>query len=202
MNGETACLSCDRLVSVAALKEGESAFCPRCGHFLTRKLPDPYGRVLSFTIAGIILLIMANAYSFLSFSSTGLESVITLRQTPGAVWDYGMPIVAVIVAAFIIIIPAFIMVLLLLLCIPLHAGQYKPWLIPVAKGVFLTQNWSMVEVFIIGVIVSLVKIAAMATIELGISFWAYAGFSICFTLAISSLDRYQCWERIEALQSA
>ncbi|MCB1690261.1 MAG: paraquat-inducible protein A [Halioglobus sp.] len=202
MNEETACLHCDMLANVAGLKEGESAFCPRCGHFLTRKLRDPYGRVLSFTIAGIILLIMANSYSFLSFSSTGLESVITLRQTPGAVWDYGMPEVAIMVAAFIIIIPAFILVLLLLLCIPLHAGHYHPWLIPVAKGIFLTQNWSMVEVFIIGVIVSLVKIAAMATVELGISFWAYAGFSICFTLAVSNLDRYQCWERIEALQRA
>ncbi len=202
MKDETACLHCDMLVSVAALREGESAFCPRCGHFLTRKLPDPYGRVLSFTIAAIILLVMANSYSFLSFSSTGLESVITLRETPGAVWDYGMPAVAIMVAAFIILIPALILALLLLLCIPLHAGLYQPWLIPVAKWVFLTQNWSMVEVFIIGVIVSLVKIAAMATVELGISFWAYAGFSICFTLAISNLDRYQCWERIEALQRA
>ncbi|MEZ5501490.1 MAG: paraquat-inducible protein A [Halioglobus sp.] len=64
---------------------------------------------------------------------------------------------------------------------------------------FLTQNWSMVEVFIIGVIVSLVKIAAMATVVVGISFWAYAAFTVCFTLAVSSLDRYQCWERIEAL---
>ncbi len=200
MKGEMACHSCDRLVSVASLKEGESAFCPRCGHFLTRKLSDPYGRVLSFAIAGIILLIMANSYSFLSFSSTGLESVITLRETPAAVWNYGMPEVAILVAAFIIIIPAFVLVLLLFLCVPLHAGQYQPWLIPAAKGVFLAQNWSMVEVFIIGVIVSLVKIAAMATIELGISFWAYAGFAICFTLAISSLDRYQCWERIEDLQ--
>lgn len=195
-----ACHSCDKLVSVAGLNDGESAFCPRCGHFLTRRLPDAYGRVLSFTIASIILLIMANSYSFLSFSSTGLESVITLRETPGAVWKYGMPAVAVMVAAFIIIIPAFILLLLLLLCIPLQAGQYRPWLIPVAKGIFLSQNWSMVEVFIIGVIVSLVKIADMATVELGISFWAYAGFAICFTLAISSLDRYQCWQRIEALQ--
>jgi paraquat-inducible protein A len=200
MSGEIACDGCDLLVSVAALKEGESAACPRCGHFLTRKLPDPYGRVLSYAIAGIILLVMANSYSFLSFSSSGLESVITLRQTPGAVWDYGMPEVAIMIAAFIIIIPAFILVLLLLLCIPLHEGKSRPWLVPVAKWVFLTQSWSMVEVFIIGVIVSLVKIADMATVELGISFWAYAGFSICFTLAISSLDRYQCWERIEALQ--
>ena len=202
MKEETACLNCDKLVSVAGLKEGESAFCPRCGHFLTRKLSDPYGRVLSFAIAGIILLIMANSYTFLTLTSTGLESVISLRQTPGAVWDYGMPEVAIMVAAFIIIIPAFILILLLFLCIPLHAGQYRPWLKLAAKGVFLTQNWSMVEVFIIGVIVSLVKIAAMATVELGISFWAYAGFSICFTLALSSLDRYQCWERIEALQRA
>lgn len=201
MTGDIACLHCDRLLSVAVLKEGESASCPRCGHFLTRKIPDAYGRVISFAIAAIILLIMANSYSFLSLGASGMESVITLRETPAAVWKYGMPVVAIMVAAFIIIIPAFVLTLLLLLCIPLHEGRYRPWLVAVARWVFLTQNWSMVEVFIIGVIVSLVKIAAMATIELGISFWAYAGFSICFTLAVSNLDRYQCWERIEALQS-
>ena len=54
-------------------------------------------------------------------------------------------------------------------------------------------------VFVIGVIVSLVKIMAMATVVLGISFWAYTAFAICFTLAVSNLDRYQCWEDIEAL---
>ncbi len=202
MSSEIACQSCDLLLSVAGLNTGESASCPRCGHFLTRKSADPYGNVLAYAISAIILLIMANSYSFLSFSSTGLESVITLRETPGAVWNYGMPVVAILVAAFIIVIPAFILVLLLLLCIPLHEGRYRPWLIPVAKGVFLTQNWSMVEVFIIGVIVSLVKIAAMATIELGISFWAYVGFTICFILAIANLDRYQCWESIEALKAS
>ena len=202
MSADIACHSCDLLLSVAGLKVGESAACPRCGHFLTRKSADPYGRVLSFAIAGIILLIMANSYSFLSFSSTGMESIITLRETPGAVWDSGMPEVALMVAAFIIVIPALVLVLLLLLCIPLHEGYYRPWLIPVAKWVFLIQNWSMVEVFIIGVIVSLVKIAAMATVTLGISFWAYAGFSICFTLAVANLDRYQCWEAIEALKPA
>jgi paraquat-inducible protein A len=59
----------------------------------------------------------------------------------------------------------------------------------------------MVEVFIIGVIVSLVKIAKMATVTLGLSFWGYVAFSILFTMAIASLDRYQLWEEIEALES-
>jgi paraquat-inducible protein A len=202
MTHEIACQSCDLLSSVSGLRVGDNAFCPRCGHFLTRKRADAYAKVLSYAIAAIVLLVMANSYSFLSFASTGMESVITLRETPGAVWNYGMPVVAVLVAAFIIIIPALVLVLLLLLCFPLLEGRYRPWLVPVARGIFLTQNWSMVEVFIIGVIVSLVKIAAMATIELGISFWAYVGFAICFTLAIANLDRYQCWENIEALKSA
>jgi len=202
MGDEIACQSCDLLSNVAGLRVGENAFCPRCGHFLTRKREDAYAHVLAYAIAGIVLLIMANSYSFLSFSSTGMESVITLRETPGAVWNYGMPIVAILVAAFIIVIPAFILVLLVLLSIPLLEDRYRPWLVPVAKGVFLTHNWAMVEVFIIGVIVSLVKIAAMATVELGVSFWAYAGFTICFTLAMTNLDRHQCWERIEALKSA
>ena len=202
MSDEIACQSCDLLSSVSGLQVGENAFCPRCGHFLTRRRADPYSLVLCYAIAAIVLLIMANSYSFLSFASTGMESVITLRETPWAVWNYGLPVVAVIIAAFIIIIPALILVLLLLLCIPLIEGRYRPWLVPVARGIFLIQNWSMVEVFIIGVIVSLVKIAAMATIELGISFWAYVGFAICFTLAITNLDRFQCWERIEALQTA
>ncbi|MEH6637398.1 MAG: paraquat-inducible protein A [Halioglobus sp.] len=202
MKGEMACHGCDLLVNVALLKHGESASCPRCGHFLTKKRDDANARVLAYTVAGLILLILANSFSFLSFAASGLESVITLRQTPGAVWDYGMPVVAIMVAAFIIIIPAVILVLLLLLCIPLERGTYRPWLTSVAKWIFLAQNWAMVEVFIIGVIVSLVKIAAMATVVLGISFWAYAGFSICFTLAVASLDRYQCWERIEQLGAA
>ncbi len=202
VSDEIACHGCDLLVSVAGLKDGESASCPRCGHFLTRVRSDAYSRVLAYTVSGLILLIMANSFSFLSFSSSGLESVITLRQTPAAVWNYGMPGVAIMVAAFIIIIPALVLILLLLLCIPLEQGRYRPWLVPVAKWIFLAQNWAMVEVFIIGVIVSLVKIAAMATVVLGISFWAYAGFSICFTLAVASLDRYQCWERIEQLGAA
>ena len=202
MSAEVACQSCDLLCSVEGLEVGENAFCPRCGHFLTRKRADPYAHVLSYAIAAIVLLVMANSYSFLSFSSTGMESIITLRETPGAVWNYGMPAVAILVAAFIIVIPAIVLALLVLLCVPLLEGRYRPWLVPVARSVFLIHNWSMVEVFIIGVIVSLVKIAALATVHLGVSFWAYVGFTICFTLAMTNLDRYQCWERIEALRTA
>ena len=199
MNKEIACHGCDLLVDVSGLQNGEKASCPRCHCFLTRRRNDMYERVLALSLSSLILLVLANNYSFLSFSASGLESVITLAQTPGTLWDYGMPGVAIIVSAFIIVIPAIVLLLMLVLCIPLQKGVHRPWLVPVATGIFLAQNWAMVEVFIIGVIVSLVKIMAMATVVLGISFWAYTAFAICFTAAVASLDRYQCWERIEEL---
>jgi len=199
--GEIACRSCDLLVHVGTLRHGETASCPRCGCFLTRYRDDAYHRIMAFASAGLIFLVLANSYSFLSFSSTGMESVMTLRETPGALWDNDMPGVAMLVTAFIIVIPAGVLLLMLALSSALIRGIYHPWLAPIAKSVFLAQNWSMVEVFIIGVIVSLVKIAAMATVVVGASFWAYAAFAICFTAAVANLDRYQCWERIEALGS-
>ena len=199
MGSQIACHGCDLLVDVSELKDGESSNCPRCGSFLTRKRGDAYERVLAYSLSALILLILSCSYSFLSFSASGLTSVITLIQTPGALWEYGLPEVAILIGAFIIVIPAVVLVLLVILCVPLQKGAYRPWLVPVAKGIFLGQNWAMVEVFIIGVIVSLVKIAAMATVVLGISFWAYAAFTICFTLALASLDRFQCWQDIERL---
>ncbi len=196
-----ACHGCDLLVDVGDLEHGARAYCPRCGHFLTRYRHDMMNRVLAFTIAAIILLLVSLNYPFLSFAASGLESVMTLRAAPGALMDYGMTTLAIMVAAFIILIPAFILLLLLVISLSVLTGSPGPWLRASARLVFELEVWAMVEVFIIGVIVSLVKIAAMATVVLGIAFWSYAAFTICFTLAMVTLDRYQCWELIEALEN-
>jgi paraquat-inducible protein A len=200
MDGVIACHACDLLVDVHELKLGQRASCPRCGHFLTRLRPDAHSKVLSYSLAALVALAFANAFPFLSFASSGLESVMTLPQTPGMLWDYGLPMVSILVAAFIIVIPAIVLVLLILLCLPLRGGRWQPWLKPVGRWIFQMQTWSMVEVFIIGVIVSLVKIAKLATVVLGLSFWGYVAFSILFTMAIAALDRYQMWQEIEALE--
>lgn len=196
-----ACHGCDLLVDVSELESGSRADCPRCGHFLTRYRHDAMSRVLAYSIASLILLVLSNSFPFLSFGASGLESVMTLRAAPFSLWDYGMPELAIMVAAFIIYIPALILVLLVLVSLPLMQGKNAPWLHFAARAVFTMKNWAMVEVFLIGVIVSLVKIAAMATVVLGLSFWAYTAFSICFTLAVVSLDRYQCWEMIETVEA-
>ena len=51
--------------------------------------------------------------------------------------------------------------------------------------------------FVIGVIVSLVKIMKLATVVIGISFWAYIGFALCLIGAISHLDRLSVWQAVD-----
>ena len=196
-----ACPSCDYLANISNLSDGERAKCVRCGHFLTEYKVDAIDRVLSFSISSLVLLIVANSYPFLSFKSSGLESVMTLPQTALALYQNGMLDLAFLVATFIILLPAFLLFLLLFLCIPLHFKKPVSWLTASGYLIFILQSWCMVDVFLIGVIVSLVKISSMATVVLGLSFWAYAGFTILFTLSLSNLDRLQCWRAIDHLNS-
>ena len=192
-----ACPSCDLLADTSSLQLEERAKCVRCGHLLTEYKKDAIEKVVAYAIAASTLLLLACSKPFLSFKAAGMESMMTLPSTVLELYRYGMPDLAFLVAAFIILIPAIMLIFILLLCIPLYFNTPSPWLARIARLIFTLEEWSMVEVFLVGVIVSLVKIAAMATVILGLSFWAYFAFTLCFTLAMSNLDRLQFWVAIE-----
>lgn len=196
-----ACPACDLVFDVGGLADGETASCSRCGNFLTTRKDDAAERVTSYCIAALVMLAIAFAFPFMQFSRAGLENTMTLPQTVLELWTNDMPGLSIIVAGFIIVIPAVVTVCMLVLVVTLKSNRSPDWLRTLGSVVFHLQNWSMVEVFFVGVLVSLVKIAAMATIVLGISFWAYAAFSILFTLAITNLDKFQCWQKIEELSN-
>ena len=198
--GMVACPSCDLLFDVGALRHGEKANCSRCGGFLTRVRDDGFEKVQSYAISGLVCLAIACVFPFLSFESAGLESVMTLPQTVQQLYDQGRPDLALLVAAFIIVIHTAVLVLLLALSNCMIRQTYYGWMPLVTRLLFHMQNWAMVEVFFIGVLVSLVKIAHMATVVIGISFWGYGAFALCFISAASNLDRLQYWNELERLR--
>ncbi|MDX2350394.1 MAG: paraquat-inducible protein A [Porticoccus sp.] len=197
-----ACPSCDLVFDVSSLNDGETARCSRCQHFLTTYRADELNRVMAYTISSLILLILACSYPFLELESSGLKSMMTLPETASKLWQYDMQGLAFIVASFIIFLPAFILILVLALVGALIMEWRYSWLRPVGRLIYTLQNWAMVDVFFIGVLVSLVKVGGMASMSMGISFWAYAVFSILYILSVYGLDRAQCWHRIEALSES
>jgi len=125
---------------------------------------------------------------------------MTLPRSAYELYQDGYWTIAVLVMGPIIGIPALILVTIMSLLIPLRQERSVSWLVPAGRFLFFLSPWSMVEVFVIGVLVSLVKIGAMATVVLGISFWSYVAFALCFIATLTNFDRMYMWRRIEALQ--
>lgn len=202
MHNYIACAGCDLLIDLAGVRDGDTAHCGRCGSLLTRRMDSAAERGLALAVAALLLLGLACGFPFLALEVGDQNTVISLWETPRTLWKDELYPLAALVAAFIIGIPALVLVMAAIVCVLLRRRRNDPALVPMARWLFLGQSWAMMEVFIIGVIVSLVKLMKMATVALDTAFFAYIGFTVCFLLTINSLDRYQCWRDIGRLQRA
>jgi paraquat-inducible protein A len=168
---------------------------------LTVSFREPFSRAFSFASASLIMLAIALAFPFLSISASGVTNSMTLIQTVSYLAEYGADGIAALVFLFVILVPLVMLTLIGTLAVSLGANRFPEMLLPAARWLFHLNAWSMVEVFAIGVIVSLVKLAAMAKVSLGVSFWAYLAFTVLFLLAFSSMDRLTVWTAIDRIRT-
>jgi len=59
----------------------------------------------------------------------------------------------------------------------------------------------MIEVFLLGVLVSLLKLNKLADVQFGMGFWAFSMVMVCMAAAISGIDRDEMWDRLEVAKS-
>jgi paraquat-inducible protein A len=196
------CPECDQLVDAPLLEVGQRARCRRCGYLLTTCLDDPFGRALAYAVAALVMIAVAVSFPFLSISASGVTNGMTLTEAVSLLAEYGANGIAVLVFLFVILVPVIMLVWITVLSSALRKGFFHWWMTAPTRWLFHLNGWAMVEVFAIGVIVSLVKLAAMANVELGIAFWAYMVFALLFLRAFASLDRYTVWSRIEMLRAS
>ena len=73
-----------------------------------------------------------------------------------------------------------------------------PWLMaPVFRFAGGLQPWSMMEVFLIGIIVALVKLLGMAQIVPGVALWSFALLIVTLAAAAANMDSRVVWDRVE-----
>ncbi len=194
------CPECDLLVRLVAPQPGQTARCPRCGYSLSTGVRDGFARPLAYALAALTLLAIALTWPFLSVDAVGIEHAITLASAVASLRDFGADGIALIFTAFVLLLPAAMMTGAATLTALLLARRPSPLLVPLARSLFHLDAWCMADVFIVGVIVSLVKLSTLAQVVVGTAFWAYLGFALSFLLALTNLDRLAVWAAIEELQ--
>ncbi len=199
IDADTACPRCDQLLKLSEHVSAGKASCPRCQGSLLRHTENAHSRTMAFASAGVVALLLALSYPFLGFSASGKTQSMTLLEAGSALSTTHEPVLGALVIATIILLPLATLVCLLSVACLLHLQKPHPSLPLLGRMLHEIEHWSMVEVFLIGVLVSLTKIAAMASISFGLSFWAFITFCILFVLANGSLDRLCMWRAIAEL---
>jgi len=199
---QIACECCDLTVEVSTLTSGCKAHCPRCGHLLSSQTRNAFEKATAFAASALLFLILSLPYPFLAFQSQGREQQVSLLQSGYDLLVMGFPLLALLLFVFILLIPAFVLIAHLFILLPLLRGKAYSWSYGLARMLFTLHPWAMAEVFLIGVLVSLVKIAGMADLVIGMSFWAYLLFSLCLIITLSCVDRLQLWHALDIASSS
>ena len=192
-----ACHDCDLLFRKPHLWHREKVVCSRCGAVLYRHQPDSVGRALNYTLASLIVFVLANAYPLLAFKLQGQVQLCDLISGVKELYRQGYWELAVLVFTVSILTPFLKITSLLYVLFPLRFNR-RPWqLAYVFRWVETLRPWAMTEVFLLGIIVAIVKLRDIATIVTGVGLYSFVALIVLMAAADAALEPHDIWEQVE-----
>ncbi len=170
--------------------------CPRCGAHIHSRIPGSIRDTWCYLIAAIVLYIPANVYPIMSVVWLGKGEPATILEGVAQLIEEGMWPLALIVFVASIFIPLLKMVVLAFLLISVQ--RKSTWrLVDRTRLYRLTEfvgRWSMVDIFVIGILAALVQFGSLASIEPGIGSLSFAAVVVLTMFAAHRFDPRLIWD--------
>jgi len=192
-----ACHECDLLQQAVALRPGDVARCSRCRAVLYRSSPDSLARTLAFTLAATVFFVVANVYPIMGIEMQGNPSETNLYGAVRSLWQQGMHLISILVGITTLLLPAAELGIMLYLLLPLRRNLIPPGMPLFMRILQHIRPWSMVEVFMLGILVSLVKLTSSSTIIPGVALWSFGGLTFMLAAMASSFNSRDIWAYLE-----
>jgi paraquat-inducible protein A len=183
------CRSCGRVEPV------RTGHCPRCHAPLHLRRPNSLQRTIALTVGAAFLYFPANLLPVLR-----VESVLTgTRQSTiisGVVqfWQEGDYPVALIIFIASVMIPVLKFLSILMLCLGSRFGYWPGILTQLYRFTDYIGRWSMVDVFVVSILVGVVQLDSVIRIHAGAGAFAFAGVVVLTMLAANSFDPRLIWD--------
>lgn len=190
-----ACPECDLLQHDAPTPRPRKALCARCGAVLYQRHDGGLEQTLALTVTALVLLALANAFPILTLELQDERTTATLVGAAGALWSQDMWLVAILVLFMAVIMPFAELAALAYLLVPLAYGRRGPGFATVFKLLQFASRWGAVEVFVLGALVSLVKLGHVADVEPGIALASYGALMLVIAAIEASFDPRELWAR-------
>jgi paraquat-inducible protein A len=196
-SGLAGCHTCGRVSPVNLGK------CPRCGSPLHLRKFNSIGTTVALMLAAAALYIPANILPIMTVVELGDVSTNTIVSGIQTFWRQGAYPIALVIFTASIMIPLLKMIALVWLCLA-ASGKLKPSPGMLGKIYWFTEllgRWSMIDIFVVGILVALVQLGNYMTITPGPGALAFAGVVVLTMLAAMSFDPRLLWDRLDLLET-
>lgn len=190
------CAHCDAVHRRLPLPPRGRALCTRCGYELYASRRTHLETWLALTAASAVAYLVANLNPIVEIELRGESTRASLFDALVSTWDSGAPPVAALAAACAFLFPLMRIGLELFVLANLHFGRRPAMLARSMHVLHVLRPWSMVEVFMLGVIVSLVKLGGQTTVIPGPGLAGFAVLTVLLTL-LATFDPHSLWEAAE-----
>lgn len=188
-----ACHECDHFYFYELISAGAKASCQHCGNLLYRHIPNSLNRSLALYLTALILFIIANVFPFLSLELGGRVVENILFSSGWAMYEQGMGELAVLIILTSILFPFIVITGMLYLLLSARMGFVAPFMAQVYRVIKSIVPWSLVGVFMLGVLIAILKLQDLANVITGPSLIALALLLVVYTAARASFDPQDLW---------
>lgn len=198
----TACPGCDLLIPVPAVPDGHYIACGRCGTTLSKSYTDSIDRVIALSFAGLLLYLPAMLLPLMTLSSLGLKGNGSVVDTCIGFYQNGYILVSIITFITAVIVPFLKIFIPFITAVSLKLGRRGKFLIPSFKLHKHLEEWGMVEIYLLGILITLIKMGDVASIDFNLGFFCFIGL-VLLSMAVSVyIDRRLFWYLLERSPSS
>lgn len=191
------CHSCDLVVRPP--NGGGHLRCPRCGAAVHSRKPNSIARTWALVIAAVIFYIPANLLPITVVYSLGTRQSDTIMSGVIYFLHHGEWYIALVIFTASIFIPILKLLILIYLLLSVQVrSQWRPnertrlYRITEAVG-----RWSMIDVYVVTILVALVNLGNLMTIEAGHGALFFAAVVVLTMFAAASFDPRLIWDHAE-----
>lgn len=196
--GIALCPCCELLVRMPA--HGYAAACPRCETSLHLRKPASLSRTWAFLVASVVLYVPANVLPVMDTSSLFGTQKDTIMSGVAYLWVSGSWPLAVLVFIASIAVP--MVKILGLAYLALSAQRASQWLpgerARIYRMIELIGRWSMLDIYVVTMLVALVQFSALAMIKAGPAAIAFGAVVVMTMFAANAFDPRLIWDPVES----
>jgi len=191
------CPACDLVQRGELAAASGRNLCARCRAVLHRSRGSELDVAIAIALTALILFLLANLYPLVEFEINGVKRETTLT---GAAWGLHQAhhdALSLLVLSTTVVAPLAQVLGLLYLMVPLRRNRRARRQRIVFRWLMHIRPWTFVEVFMLGAIVALVRLASYARVVPGISLLACGLFMLSLAALTSRVSPQQFWYWVE-----